>query len=219
MPDTAVRIARGPPLIDTAAWVRQRASEPLPELTAALREFTDHPAWDQYHPKLDVSHRMELWCAARGWTASEETTYYLDDSCLTEAVNVVLATDGDRRAYALVQIGTDNPDVMFDRTTDDDYWLQIRPVDIVCPGGHRWTWLDHLSLLDEHGTHIPFVELFGRDPGAPYAECRDCLADYDGERDQPCQCDSRDTIYCPTCDQRCRLELTAVPTFCGQVQR
>jgi hypothetical protein len=224
MHDDAVRIEHGYHLIDTHAWVRQRTSEPLDGLTDALREFTRHPVFGQYQPQMDTSARMHLWCAARGWTTSEETTYYHDQSSLSEPMSVVLATsagtDTDRVAYALVQVGGDAPEVLRDLTTDADYWLQVDPVDIVCPAGHRWTWLDHTCLLDERGTYIPFGQLFGRDdPGAPYAECRDCLAYDNGEHDELCPCGSRYTIYCPTCDQRCRLQLAAVPTFPERAQR
>jgi hypothetical protein len=100
-----------------------------------------------------------------------------------------------------------------DATTEDAHWLQVEPVDIACPSGHRWTWLDRTSLLDDHGGEIAFADLFGRDRSAPYAQCRDCLAYDDGDRDEPCPCESWWTIYCPTCDQRCRLELTDVPTY------
>lgn len=219
MHDHAVRIEHGYHLIETSAWVRQRTSEPLPELTDALREFADHPVFAQYHPRMDTSARMQLWAVARGWTSSEETSYYHDHDSLTEPVSIVLAADPDRRAYALVQVGSQAPEVLGDLTTDDAYWVQVVPVDIVCPGGHRWTWLDHTSLLDNTGTHLPFSDLFGRDPGAPYAECRDCLADDSGERDELCPCEGRWTIYCPTCDRRCRLELTDVPTFPTQDTR
>jgi hypothetical protein len=112
-----------------------------------------------------------------------------------------------------VQVSDGAPRVYRDVTTDDGYWLQVEPVDIVCPVGHRWTWLDHTSLLDAAGGYVPFGDLFGRRPGAPYAECRTCLGYDDGERDEPCPCESRWTIYCPICDRRCRLELTDVPTF------
>jgi hypothetical protein len=212
MHDT-VRIEPGYHIIDTDAWVRQRTSATLADLTAALHEFTDHPVFGDYHPQMDTSARMQLWCAARDWTTSEETTYHHDQDCLSEPVSIVLATDPDRSAYALVQVGHDAPDVYLDLTTDTDYWLQVEPVDIICPAGHRWTWLDHTSLLDEAGNYIQFTDLFGHAPGAPYADCRDCLAYDDDERDEPCPCDDRHTIYCPTCEQRCRLELTGVPTF------
>ncbi len=217
MHDT-VRIEPGYHIIDAGAWVRQRTSEPLADLTAALDEFTRHPVFGESHPQMATSARMQLWCAARGWTTSEETSYYHDHTCLSEPVSIVLAVDPDRCAYALVQVGSDAPDVYLDLTTDDGYWLQVEPADIVCPAGHRWTLLDHTCLLDEAGTYIAFTDLFGRAPGAPYAECRDCLAYDDWERDEVCPCDDRHTIYCPTCDQRCRLELTAVPTFPGQAQ-
>nr|BFE56387.1 hypothetical protein GCM10020063_009130 [Dactylosporangium thailandense] len=209
----AVRIEHGYHLIDAGAWVRQRTGDPLPELTDAVAQFIRHPVFADYHPQLDTSARMQLWCAARGWTTSEETSYYHDHNALTESVSIVLAVDADRVAYALVQIGDDAPEVFLDVTTDDGYWLQVEPVDIVCPGGHRWTWLDHTCLLDQDGTSIGFTDLFGRRPGAPYAECRDCLAYDNGDRDDPCPCENRYTIYCPTCEQRCRLELTDVPTF------
>jgi hypothetical protein len=216
MHHSAVRIEHGYHLIDTGAWVRQRTGEALPELTDALHEFTRHPVFAEYHPQLDTSARMQLWCAAWGWTTSEETSYYHDHDCLTEPVSIVLAVDVDQVAYALVQVGEHTPEVYRDVTTDDGYWLQVEPVDIVCPTGHRWTWLDHTCLLDQAGTYIAFADLFGRQPGAPYTQCRDCLAYDNGERDEPCPCESRWTIYCPTCDQRCRLELTDVPSIDAQ---
>jgi hypothetical protein len=219
MPNCAVRIEHGYHLIDTTAWVRQRTGEPLPELTDALHEFASHPAFAQYHPQMDTSARMQLWCAARGWTTSAETSHYHDHDFLTEPVSIVLAVDADRVAYALMQVGDDAPQVYLDVTTDDAYWVQVEPVDIVCSAGHRWTWLDNSCLLDAAGHHLPFADLFSRRPGAPYAECRDCLAYDNDERDEPCPCVSRYTIYCPTCNQRCRLNLTDVPTFDAQVVR
>jgi hypothetical protein len=215
----AVRIEHGYHLIDTSAWVRQRTGEPLPELTDAVGEFTRHPVFAMYQPQMDTAARIQLWCAARGWTSSEETSLYHDHDCLTEPVSIVLAVDADKVAYALVQAGDDAPQVYLDVTTDDASWLQVETVDIVCPAGHHWTWLDHTCLLDAAGRYLPFADLLGRRPGAPYAECRDCLAYDDGERDEPCPCESRYTIYCPTCDQRCRLELTEVPTFPTQGDR
>jgi hypothetical protein len=208
-----VRIEPGYHIIDSQAWVCQRTSPPVADLTAALNEFIDHPVFDDLHIHLDTSARMQLWCAARGWSTSEETTHHHTHDVLSESVSVVLATGPDRCAYALVQIGHDDPDVHLDLTTDDDYWLQVELVDIVCSAGHRWTWLDHDTLLDDTGTYLTFREVFGRTPGAPYAECRDCVAYDNGDRDEICGCDGRHTIYCPTCDQRCRLELTGVPTY------
>lgn len=212
MYDDAVRIEHGYHLIDTKAWVRQRTSGPLAELTSALREFTDHPIFDEYQSRMGTSARMRLWCTARGWLASEETCYYHDHTYLSEPVSIVLA-DAGRVADALVQVGAGAPVVLFDQTTDAGYGLQVETVDIVCPAGHRWTRLDHTNLLDETGAEIRLRDLFGQHPYAPYAECRDCLAYDNGDRDELCPCESRYTIYCPTCGQRCRLRLTAVPTL------
>lgn len=217
--DDTVRIEAGYHIIDTQAWVRQRTSAPVADLTTALTEFCDHPVFDDLHIHLDTSARMQLWAAARGWNTSPDATYHHTHDELDEHVSIVLATgpDPDRCAYALVQVGHDDPDVYLDLTTDDDYWTQVEPVDIVCPAGHRWTWLDQYEMLDDTGTYLTFRDVFGSTPGAPYAQCRDCLAYDDGERDTPCDCESQHTIYCPTCDQRCRLELTAVPTVATPV--
>jgi hypothetical protein len=219
MSATAVRIENGYHLIDTAAWVRQRTDEPLRELTDNLAEFTRHPVFADCYPPLGTIAQMQLWCAARGWTAGDESSHYHGTCCLTEPVTFVLALDADRVTYALVQIGTDTPEVFRDVTADDAYWHQVESVDIVCPGGHRWTWLDHAHLLDHTGTDVALSDLFGHEPGAPYADCRDCLAYDDGDRDDPCPCDNRNTIYCPTCTQRCQLELTDVPTYSVPAQQ
>ena len=208
----AVRIEAGYHIIDTPAWVRQRTSGPVTDLTTALNEFTDHPLFNNLYT-LDTSARMQLWAAARGWITSEETTHHHTDDSLSEPVSIVLATGPDRCAYALIQIGHDAPAVYLDRTTDDDHWGQVEPIDIVCLTGHRFTWLDHTTVLDEGGTYRDLRDVFGRARGAPYVECRDCLAYDNGDRDEVCGCDGRYTIYCPTCDQRCRLELTPVPTI------
>ena len=98
-----VRIEPGYHIIDSQAWVCQRTSPPVADLTAALNEFTDHPVFDDLHIHLDTSARMQLWCAARGWSTSEETTHHHTHDFLSEPVTIVLATDPDRSAYALVQ--------------------------------------------------------------------------------------------------------------------
>ena len=48
--DDAVRIEAGYHIIDTPAWVRQRTSGPVADLTTALNEFTDHPLFDNLPP-------------------------------------------------------------------------------------------------------------------------------------------------------------------------
>jgi hypothetical protein len=209
----AVVIEHGYHTIDAAAWVRQRTHGPLAELTTDLSRFLQHPAFASPDRPADLTLRMQLWCTARGWTINPDTTHYLHDTCLSEPVGVVLATDPGRADYALVQIGSDPPQVLRDLTTDADSWVQVTPVDIVCSAGHRWTWLDDTSLLDQHGNYIEFSALFGTAAGEPYSSCRDCTAYLEGDRDTPCLCDGRDVIYCPSCDRKCRLQLTPVPTI------
>lgn len=227
MPDDDVRIENGYHLIDAHTWVAQRTGPPLGELTDALREFIRHPVFDQHHPRLGVAARMQLWCAAHGWTVGDESTYHHDHDCLDRPVTVVLAAGPDtsprahramgatvkQAAYALVQVGHHPPQVHHDVVTDDGYWLQVEPVEIRCPAGHRWTWLDRAELLTADGFEVSMAALFGHDPGAPYAECRVCVAFDAGVHDEPCPCDGRRTIYCPTCGQRCRLTLPEIATM------
>jgi hypothetical protein len=199
--------------IDPHAWVALRVGDEARDHTAALDEFLRNNVFAEYHPQMDTSARMQLWCAGRGWQISEGSPLYHDHSVLDRPVTVVLAADDERTAWALVQIGTDQPTVYRDITTDDDYWLQVETVDIVCPAGHRWMWLNDTELIDATSGYVTLAGLFGSGRGVPYSRCRDCAAFDDGERDEMCSCDNAYVIYCPTCQQRCHLELAAVPTY------
>jgi hypothetical protein len=130
-------------------------------------------------------------------------------------VNVVLASgpQPDGGTYALVQQEGDRPAVYQDITSDEGYWNQVRAVDIVCPEGHRWTWLDDTSLLDEHGHETTTAALFGSGRQAPFAPCRDCAQCDDAATDIMCDCGDSAVIYCPACNSRCRLTLSEVPTY------
>lgn len=210
-----VEIGDGYFVVDAETWINQRAGHRRPDDTDALREFIASPVFDACRPTMPDSDRMQLWCAARGWIVADGDVHHHDeDDCLSEPVTIVLATDA-RHAYALVQVGTDRPVVYHDLTTDSGYWCQTRVVDIVCPGGHRWTWLDNTSLIDNRGHYAEFAAVFGPDSGAPYARCRDCAAYDNDDTDQICPC-AGTAIYCPTCRSRCRLELTDVPTHPDQ---
>jgi hypothetical protein len=74
----AVRIERGYYLIDTDAWVDQRVGERADDFTALLREFTGHDLFREQVTSMDVSSRVLLWCAARGWPVSEGAPIYQD---------------------------------------------------------------------------------------------------------------------------------------------
>jgi hypothetical protein len=216
----SVIIEHGYYLIDTTAWTEQRVGQPDEDLTASLREFVNLDVFTEYRSGMDISARMQLWCAARDWAIAEGAPIYHDHGCLSSPVNIVLAASPqpDGGAYALVQQEGDRPTVYRDITSDEGYWNQVRAVDIVCPQGHRWTWNDDTSLLDEHGHETTVAALF--DPGrqAPFAPCRDCARFDDGAIDVMCDCGDSAVIYCPTCDSRCRLTLPDVPTYPQRTQ-
>lgn len=220
---SSVTIERGYYLIDTQAWIQQRVARPVDDLTASLRAFVDLDVFTEYRSAMDTSARMQLWCAARDWVIAEGAPIYHDHGCLNCPVTVVLAAEPQPGggAYALVQTEGDQPIVYHDLTSDEGYWNQVRAVDIVCPEGHRWTWLDDTSLLDEHGHETTITALFGSDRQAPFSPCRDCVAFDDGAIDTMCDCADPAVIYCPTCDSRSLLTLTDVPAHPqpGEVRR
>jgi hypothetical protein len=212
--DTAVVIERGFYVIDTHTWTDQRTGRRDDTLTESLREFISQNVFSECQPSMDTGARMQLWCTARGLVIAEGGQIYHDHGCLNDPVTIVLAADPqpDGGAYALVQVDDDQPIVYHDLTTDIGYWYRIRAVDIVCPDGHRWTWREDSGLLDEHGHDTTLAAVFGPDRDAPYRRCRDCAAFDNGDTDTMCDCGDTSAIYCPTCDQPCRLTLTDVPT-------
>jgi len=209
----AVTVHDGYHTIDSHAWVALRVGDQSREHTNALHEFLRNDVFAEYHRQMDTSARMQLWCAGRGWQISEASPLHHEHSVLQQPVTVVLAVDDERTPWALVQVGTDQPVVYRDITTDDDYWLQVETVDIICPAGHRWTWLNEREFTDDTGHYTALTDLFGPARNAPYSRCRDCTAFDDGDTDQMCICDNPHVIYCPACRQRCRVELTDVPTY------
>ena len=158
---------------------------------------------------------MVLWCAARDWAVSEGAPIYHDQRLTRPGQRHPGRRPATRPAgaYAIVQVDDDRPVVYPDITTDEGYWYQVRAVDIVCPNGHRLTWLDDASLLDDHGQDTTIAAVFGPDRQMPYSECRDCAKFDDGDTDTMCDCGDTSAIYCPTCNRSCRLTLTDVPTY------
>jgi hypothetical protein len=213
--NNSVIIEHGCYLIDTTAWTEQRVGRLDEDLTTSLRTFVNLDVFDEYRSGMDISARMQLWCAARDWVIAEGAPIYHDHGCLTCPVNVVLASgpQPDGGTYALVQQEGDRPAVYQDITSDEGYWNQVRAVDIVCPEGHRWAWLDDTSLLDEHGHETTIAALFGSGRQAPFAPCRDCAQCDDAATDIMCDCGDSAVIYCPACHSRCRLTLSEVPTY------
>jgi hypothetical protein len=219
--EPAVRIERGYYLIDTDAWVDQRVGDPADDFTALLREFTDHDLFRDQPTRMDVSSRVLLWCAARGWPVSEGAPIDHDDERLTRPVSVVLATapGPTSQAVAIVIVEHGQPVVYPDLTTDDGYWYATATVDLFCPTGHRLTWDGGRGLVDHEGQDTTIAAVFGTDRQAPFRSCRACAAfadadadaDADTDTDLSCGCGGW-AIYCPVCGARCRLDLPAIPT-------
>jgi hypothetical protein len=210
----AVRIERGYYLIDTDAWVDQRAGEHADDLTELLREFTGHNLFRAQPTAMDVSNRGVLWCAARGWTVSEGAPIYHDDERLTHPVSVILATapGPSPQAVAIVIVDDRNPVVYPDITTDEGYWHQVATADIVHPTGHRMSWDGGRGLADHEGEDTTIAAVFGTDPQAPFRHCRACAAYEDSDTDLSCDCGGW-AIYCPVCGARCGLPLPEIPTY------
>jgi hypothetical protein len=210
----AVRIERGYYLIDTDTWVDQRVGERADDFTALLREFTGHDLFREQPTSMDVSSRVVLWCAARGWAVSEGSPIYHDDERLSRPVSVILATaPGPRsQAVAIVIVDYGEPVAYPDITTDEGYWYQVSPVDIVCPTGHRLTWDGGRGLVDHEGEDTTIASVFGTDPQAPFRSCRACETHDDSDTDLSCDCGGVSAIYCPVCGARCSLGLSAIGT-------
>jgi hypothetical protein len=200
-------------LIDTRAWLGQRAGAHQPAPSSQLQDFVRCDVFDDYQPSMDVAARMRLWCAAHGYPVGDAAVIEHDDACLTTPVTIVLATTTGmpRQTLALVSIDGASPEVYADITTDDGYWLSATTVQINCPAGHGWTWDGDRYLHAADGTETAVSQLFGHTTSVISA-CRDCTAFDDGDTEQMCPC-SGYAVYCPVCDRRCQVTLPDIPIF------
>jgi hypothetical protein len=202
---STVTLQRSYYLIDTDAWIAQRVGVTHTDLTAAVRDFARHEVFTRYQPAMNTTDRVLLWCAARDLAVQDGTPAEHDSERHTQRVTVVLSATPDGRALAIVWTDERPPTVYTDVTTDPDYWHSVEAVDIVCPAGHRFTWTGDGDLFPEHGEHTTVAALFGGT--GPIVDCRDCTAYQNSATDILCHCGEPAAIYCPTCEQRCSLEL------------
>ncbi len=196
--------------IDTRGWLAQRVGAEHTELTAALGDW-GHLDQATGYPSRDWMTRAELWCTAREYLVSEGFPVTHDHPWLSREVSILLASAGEIGPIAIVSIDGSRPTIYADITTDEGYWYQVDSVDIVCAGGHRWTWHGR-DLVGTDGHTSTVTQMFGDHPGSPFTPCPECLAYDNDETDTPCPNPGADVIICPDCGRRCDLTLTPVPT-------
>jgi uncharacterized protein YbaR (Trm112 family) len=197
--------------IDTATWIGQRVGAEHHDLTMALRD------WGTYehlaYPRMQWIERAELWCAAREYPIADGFPILLDDPRLSEHASVLLATAGQLGAIAVVSIDDEPPTVYADITTDEGCWYHVDGLDIICPGGHSWTWYSDREVLTADMQPTSIAALWPDQRHAPFSDCPDCTAYDTGVTDEPCPTPGVDVIVCPQGGQRCTLHLTEVPTY------
>jgi hypothetical protein len=198
--------------IDARVWLHQRIGARHDDRSSHLQVFARSDVFDLFYPVIDIAGRMQLWCAAHGFSRGDGTVLEYDDSCLSEAVTIVLAATSSvpPEAVALVSVGGAAPEVYADVTTDEGYWREAATIVIVCPDGHRWTWDGGRHLCAAGGSDYHAGEVLRAGP--VIGRCRDCVAFDDGATEDLCPCPGV-AIYCPVCDRRCQVGLPEIPTF------
>jgi hypothetical protein len=196
--------------IDVAGWIAQRTGSEHPDLTAALRDW-GHAEELTHQLGMDWMSWAQVWCAAREYPIEAGSTVHHDHPWLSRPVSAARAWTEGYGAIAIVSVDGHAPRVYADITTDDGSWYQVDTLDIVCPGGHTWTWHGN-NLTTPHGASTTVAEVFGDAPHTPFTPCPGCLAYDGGDTDTPCPCPGTDRIVCPHCGGRCDLRLTPVPT-------
>ena len=200
-------------LIDTQAWLDQRTGTHHADKSSSLQTFTGCDVFDQYQPSMDITGRLQLWCAANNLTVGDGAVIDHDSQTLTQAVTIVLAATAGPRpdALALVSVDGGAPEVYADITTDEGYWNDATTIEIACTGGLYWTWDGGAFLHTADGTQQRITTVFG--VGVPViSRCRACAAFDEGTTDFMCPCPGV-VIYCPGCGDRARVRLPDVPTF------
>jgi hypothetical protein len=203
------RIESGRISIDTLAWLEQRTAGTIDHLTDDLHTWATQTRTSIPGPQ----HWLELtlgWRRHRGFTGPDpgdpgviaHTGTRLDaDLWIARSIT---PHDGP---IAVIRINDDPPVVHTDHVTDSGDWYDADTVDIGCPNGHGWTWRTGRELLDADGSFTTLTVVFGPNLDAPFSTCPTCQAHQLGQRTEPCGCDGTPWIICPTCGQRCDVEL------------
>jgi len=222
---THARIGNGFILIDACAWLDQRVAGPRPDLTRDLHDWaTQRPGATadvaaSRPPRLGRygwQQAVLAWCDARGHAGPDPSDPLAGPELISHEATrldrdlwVARALTPDGHRIVVVQTEDDAPTVHDDHVTDSARWYDADTVDISCPNGHGWTWRSGRELLTADGSFTTLTVVFGPNLDAPFSRCGDCQA-YDlGRRSTSCRCDRSPWIVCPTCGQRCDVELTS----------
>jgi len=212
--------------IDTTAWLEQRTGGPIDDLTSDLHRWatarhrdTTSPISTSSPPRLGRRVWWETvvdWCGARGHASPDPSDPHAGPMLICHEMTrldrdlwLARAVTPDGCPIVVAQLEDDAPSVYADDTREVTDWFDADTVDICCPGGHGWTWRTGRELLTAGGSFTTLTVVFGPNLDAPFSRCGDCQA-YDlGRRSTSCRCDRSPWIVCPTCGQRCDVELTS----------
>jgi hypothetical protein len=210
---THARIENGYISIDTTAWLEQRTAGQVTELTDDLRSWGARTlTWDRsLRGWVDL---VPLWRLARGYVSPDPADPG-DPAILAHAgtrldaeVWIARMLTPSHGRVAVVR-RDDDPPVVFTDTSETADWYDADTVQISCPNGHGWWWRTGRELLTAEGSFTTLTMVWGANLDAPFSRCRVCNAYDTGRRSAPCGCDGTPWIICPTCDQRCDVELPA----------
>jgi len=158
------------------------------------------------------------WCAVRGHRRPDArrpdaapTVIVHTATRLDRPLWLALASTADRGPIVVAQVGRTPPVVHAAATTEPVRWYDADTVVVHCPRRHRWIWRTGREMLGADGRATTLTRVFGPDLEAPFTRCPDCFAVEQGQRRGPCGCDGASWILCPTCGERCDVDLLPGP--------
>ena len=90
-------------------------------------------------PTTDIAARVQLWCAAHGFTCGEVPQIKHDDDCPTAPAAIVFATTGTVAAQSLAVVRDGRASRGQREVTDDHFWPIVASVEITRLAGPGWT--------------------------------------------------------------------------------